>query len=322
MPSTSSSRMIVYSLPSILTSVPLYLPIRTRSPFFTSSAIRLPSSVMRPGPTAITSPSWGFSLAVSGMMIPPRFVSCSSIRRTRTRSARGRTFMLLPPPSRRVALPHAPRVTAGSKTWMGFRAGRGSGRRVASAPPTRGKLAHELTGRKSCGRTIRTWLDWQVFRGPQEAASCRNGTGYLAEVSGSRASARLGSRVFEDREARAAVEVAGAHFADHRHALPALGRARAREHHDRVAALQQRKHVAGPEREHVVTDASGHLHAATFPLLGVLADVVHAHRRIHARPEHERRDQHQDARTDTDYDPTIADDALADHHPPRLLEHR
>src|SRR5262249_45482592 len=94
-PSTSSSRRITYSVPSILTSVPLYLPISTRSPFFTSIAMRLPSSVSLPGPTATTSPSCGFSFAVSGMMIPPRIVSCSSMRRIRIRSARGRTFMTL-----------------------------------------------------------------------------------------------------------------------------------------------------------------------------------------------------------------------------------
>ncbi len=48
---------------------------------------------MRPGPTATTSPSCGFSLAVSGMMMPPRTVSFSSMRRTRMRSARGWIFM-------------------------------------------------------------------------------------------------------------------------------------------------------------------------------------------------------------------------------------
>src|SRR5438093_1498043 len=34
----------------------------------------------------------GFSLAVSGMMIPPIFCSCASTRLTRTRSRKGRTF--------------------------------------------------------------------------------------------------------------------------------------------------------------------------------------------------------------------------------------
>src|SRR5262249_41876391 len=79
-PRTSSSRRITYSVPSIFTSVPLYLPTRMRSPFFTSTATRLPSSVRRPGPTATTSPSCGFSLAVSGMMMPPRTAPCLSVR--------------------------------------------------------------------------------------------------------------------------------------------------------------------------------------------------------------------------------------------------
>ena len=39
-----------------------------------------------PEPTAITSPSCGFSLAVSGMMIPPAVFSSASTRRTSTRS--------------------------------------------------------------------------------------------------------------------------------------------------------------------------------------------------------------------------------------------
>src|SRR5258708_14755324 len=42
-----------------------------------------------PAPTAITSPSWGFSFAVSGMMIPPLAVSVCSRRRTSTRSCSG-----------------------------------------------------------------------------------------------------------------------------------------------------------------------------------------------------------------------------------------
>ena len=43
--------------------------------------------------TATTSPSWGFSLAVSGMMIPPLVFSSSSTRFTRTRSPSGRNFI-------------------------------------------------------------------------------------------------------------------------------------------------------------------------------------------------------------------------------------
>jgi hypothetical protein len=45
-----------------------------------------PSSLDLPLPTAMTSPCWGFSLAESGMMMPPRMLSPSSTRRTRMRS--------------------------------------------------------------------------------------------------------------------------------------------------------------------------------------------------------------------------------------------
>src|ERR1017187_4343663 len=89
MPRTSSSRMIRNSSPSILISVPEYLPKRTLSPALTSSGKTLPSSLDLPLPTEMTWPSWGFSLALSGMMIPPRIVSPSSRRRTRMRSWRG-----------------------------------------------------------------------------------------------------------------------------------------------------------------------------------------------------------------------------------------
>ena len=67
----SVSFMIRRSSPSILTSVPDHLPNRMMSPALTSSGISLPLSSREPGPTAITSPSCGFSFAVSGMMIPP-----------------------------------------------------------------------------------------------------------------------------------------------------------------------------------------------------------------------------------------------------------
>jgi hypothetical protein len=49
--------------------------------------------VRAPGPTETTSPSCGFSLAVSGMMIPPLVLDSSSTRFTSTRSPRGRNFM-------------------------------------------------------------------------------------------------------------------------------------------------------------------------------------------------------------------------------------
>src|SRR3974377_1103378 len=89
MPRTSSSRMMTKSSPSILISVPAYLPNRTRSPAFTSKGKVSPLSLVLPRPTEITSPSCGLSLALSGMMIPPRVVSASSTRRTTMRSCRG-----------------------------------------------------------------------------------------------------------------------------------------------------------------------------------------------------------------------------------------
>src|SRR6266851_3301027 len=96
---TSSSRMIRYSLSSSFTSEPEYFPNRILSPAFTSSGIFLPSSVTLPLPTAITLASCGFSLAVSGMMIPPFLTSFSSSRSTRMRSCSGRIFLVSLPPS-------------------------------------------------------------------------------------------------------------------------------------------------------------------------------------------------------------------------------
>src|SRR6266852_6549790 len=96
---TSSSRRIRYSLSSSFTSEPEYFPKRILSPALTSSGIFLPSSVTLPLPTAMTLPSWGFSLAVSGMMIPPFLISFSSSRSTRRRSCNGRIFIGQVPPS-------------------------------------------------------------------------------------------------------------------------------------------------------------------------------------------------------------------------------
>src|SRR6266852_4096251 len=90
---TSSSRMIRYSLSSSFTSEPEYFPKRILSPALTSRGTFLPSSVTLPLPTATTLPSWGFSLAVSGMMIPPFLTSFSSSRSTRRRSCNGRIFI-------------------------------------------------------------------------------------------------------------------------------------------------------------------------------------------------------------------------------------
>src|ERR1700754_1650683 len=61
----------------------------TLSPTATSSGTRLPLSSMRPGPVAWTSPSWGFSLAVSGMTRPDAVVSSASSGLTTIRSSRG-----------------------------------------------------------------------------------------------------------------------------------------------------------------------------------------------------------------------------------------
>ena len=59
--------------------------------------MRLPSSLALPLPAAMTLPCCGFSLAESGMMIPPIFCSPSSRRWTMMRSCSGLTFMLSSP---------------------------------------------------------------------------------------------------------------------------------------------------------------------------------------------------------------------------------
>src|SRR4029077_20161340 len=85
-PMTSDSFMIRRSWPSIFTSVPDHLPNNTVSPTFRSIGISLPLSSRPPGPTAMISPCEGFSLAVSGMMMPPAVFSSASMRLTTTRS--------------------------------------------------------------------------------------------------------------------------------------------------------------------------------------------------------------------------------------------
>src|SRR5437763_1272042 len=92
MPRMSSSRMIRYDSSSILISVPPYFEISTLSPFFTVKSTFFPLSSILPVPKATTFPSCGFSLAVSGIMIPPFFTSCSSSGCTSTRSPRGLTL--------------------------------------------------------------------------------------------------------------------------------------------------------------------------------------------------------------------------------------
>src|SRR5579871_5331680 len=88
----SSELKILYSLPSSLISVPPYLLTSTRSPFLTSNGIFFPSSLVLPVPSATMTLSIGFSLAVSGMMMPPFLTSFSSTASTRMRSPRGLTF--------------------------------------------------------------------------------------------------------------------------------------------------------------------------------------------------------------------------------------
>src|SRR6516162_4854968 len=95
-PMMSDSFMMRSSSPLILTSVPDHLPNSTRSPALRSIAISLPLSSRPPGPTAMTSPREGFSLAVSGMMMPPADLSSASMRLTTTRSWSGRNFMVSP----------------------------------------------------------------------------------------------------------------------------------------------------------------------------------------------------------------------------------
>src|SRR6266852_99220 len=63
-PRTSSSFIIRKSSPSILISVPAYLPNRMWSPSFTARGNTLPSSLLLPLPTEMTSPPCGLSLAL------------------------------------------------------------------------------------------------------------------------------------------------------------------------------------------------------------------------------------------------------------------
>src|SRR5207248_1697141 len=120
-PRMSSSRIMRCSCPSILISVPAYLENRTRSPALMSSARTLPSSRILPFPTAITSPSMGFSLAVSGMMIPPFVFSSSCTRLTITRSCKGLIFMDFP-------------LLGALRRWLALDTGECQGGRNVTAP--------------------------------------------------------------------------------------------------------------------------------------------------------------------------------------------
>src|SRR5471030_286354 len=67
----------------------------TLSPTFTPSGCRRPSSRRLPLPTATTSPSIGFSWAVSGMMMPDLVLVSAAIGFNRSRSCSGLNFMVL-----------------------------------------------------------------------------------------------------------------------------------------------------------------------------------------------------------------------------------
>jgi len=87
---TSRALRMRTSLPSTVISVPPYLEYTTVSPVFTSTGMSSPvCSLRRPGPTARTSPCWGFSLAVSGMTRPLAVVASLCPGRTTMRSSRG-----------------------------------------------------------------------------------------------------------------------------------------------------------------------------------------------------------------------------------------
>src|SRR5262245_13454416 len=89
----SSSVMMRYSSPSMLTSLPAYDVNRTRSPSFTWKLARLPLSSNLPSPRLRTFPCFGFSLAVSGRTMPPAVFSSASRRLTTILSFKGTTFM-------------------------------------------------------------------------------------------------------------------------------------------------------------------------------------------------------------------------------------
>src|SRR5699024_8341419 len=59
--------------------------------------IRSPSSSKRPSPTATTVPSWGFSLAVSGMTSPDAVVVSAAVASTRILSSSGLIATMDPP---------------------------------------------------------------------------------------------------------------------------------------------------------------------------------------------------------------------------------
>ena len=87
-----------YSSPLYFSSVPPYLEKTTVSPSLTPTGVASPLSLVRPGPTATTVASCGFSLAESGMTRPEAVVVSASTICTRTRSSRGLMFAMMFPP--------------------------------------------------------------------------------------------------------------------------------------------------------------------------------------------------------------------------------
>src|ERR671921_1314339 len=143
----------------------------TLSPTATSSGTRLPLSSTRPGPIARTSPSWGFSFAVSGMTRPEAVVCSASTALTTMRSSSGvmLTDTELTSPFGNVA---------GERMVSGARAdppSRGSGRCSRSAPPS---------GR--CQGESRAPVSTRSTRVPTPGRQARRGTMRPVDLAGMR----------------------------------------------------------------------------------------------------------------------------------------
>src|SRR6266704_2826595 len=116
----------------------------TVSPTLTSSGTRVPSS-NRPGPTATTSPSWGFSLAVSGMTMPEAVVSSPSPGLTTMRSSSGCRLTLIVPPVPGLTRPasgHERMALDGSSLWRGRCTARRAGQPKVGLPIRGGYLCY------------------------------------------------------------------------------------------------------------------------------------------------------------------------------------
>src|SRR3954465_4444014 len=92
----------------------------TTSPTLTSSGTRLPLSSMRPGPTAMTVPSCGFSLAGSGGTTPEGVVVSASLAWTTTRSSSGLMLTLVAVVTS--VTPPSGSDGWGTMLWHGYRA--------------------------------------------------------------------------------------------------------------------------------------------------------------------------------------------------------